>query len=149
AWLGDVLSRGDGVLKDPAAALGAYRQAAEQGHVGALNRLTRLVMTQDAPPETKAEGVQLWLRAAEAGEALAQRMVGDYCLNGVGVEPDLDRAAHWLRLSAGQGNAAAKLILAGLILTGRAAANDPHEAVDLLREAAAEDNPDAEYNLGV
>jgi TPR repeat protein len=91
----------------------------------------------------------LWLKGAERGDARAQRVVGDFYLRGVGVERSPGEAQRWLAAAADQGNAAAMVLLGGLILQDQDSAERFTEAVDLFRRAAAQGNTDGEYNLGV
>ena len=147
AWLGDVLSNGDGVIRDPAAAMDWYRRAAEGGFLPALSIVTDEAAS--STPEEQQRIFSLWLAAAEAGDGLAQRMVGDLTLRGVGTEASPDQAAAWLRRAADQGDTPAKIILASLYLQDQAAPRDANEPIDLLRQAAEQGDADAQYNLGV
>jgi TPR repeat protein len=98
---------------------------------------------------------QLWLKGAEQGDPMAQRMVGDFYLRKIGLDPSLTddermaEARRWLSASAGQGNTAAMVMVGGLILQSPEESARFPEAVDLFRRAATQGNADAEYNLGV
>ena len=73
------------------------------------------------------------LRArAEAGRATAQTQLADFCL----ASADFTNAVLWYRRAAEQGHVAAKLSLAGCVMTGRGTARNPGEAAQLLRQAA-------------
>jgi hypothetical protein len=80
---------------------------------------------------------------------MAQRVVGDFYLKGVGVEGSAIEAQRWLAAAAEQGNTAAMVLLGGVILQNPVSADLYPEAVELFRRAAAQDNVDAQYNLGV
>jgi TPR repeat protein len=149
ARLGDVLVSGEGVKANTAAAVTWYERAAVQGHAGATAALTTLLLAKGSNHDDLPRLFELWLRRAKQGDALAQRIVGELYLRGIGAERSLNEAKRWLQVSSDQGNAAAMVLLGGLIL------QDPLEspkypiAVSLLRRAVAQDSVDAEYNLGV
>ena len=126
-----------------------------QGHAGATLALTSMRMQAGADAQEMAKLFQLWLKGAEQGDAMAQRMVGDFYLRKIGVDPSLSdelrmtEARRWLSAAADQGNAAAMVMMGGLILQDPAESARFPEAVDLFRRAATQGNADAEYNLGV
>ncbi len=62
---------------------------------------------------------QEWLPMAEAGDAEAQYHIGEMYLAAQGVEIDMDKAAHWLALSAEQGYAPAQIDLGVLYFNGQ------------------------------
>jgi TPR repeat protein len=102
-----------------------------------------------SPPEQMARLFNLWLKGAERGDAIAQRVVGDFHMRGVGVERSPQLAEQWLTASVDQGDAAAMVLLGGLILACPDNAPRFPQAVALFRRAKAQGNTDAEYNLGV
>jgi TPR repeat protein len=112
-------------------------------------------MAAGADPAKMATLFKLWLKGAERGDALAQRVVGDFYRRGIGIDPSIDeterkvQAQRWLAAAAEQGNAAAMVMLGGLILQDSAASAQYSQAVELFRRAATLGNVDAEYNLGV
>ena len=55
-------------------------------------------------PQSDAEALQWYERAAEQGEPRAQYNLGLMHLNGQGVPPDLVTAYYWVSLSASHGN---------------------------------------------
>lgn len=57
----------------------------------------------------------IWTPLAEQGDAEAQYMLGLIYFNGRFVTKDNDVAAHWLELSAAQGNTDAELLLGVLV----------------------------------
>ena len=86
AWLGDALSKGDGVALDREAAEVWYERAAVQGYAGAVAALTALRMARGAGADELSQAFQMWLRAAEQGHAAAQTQVGNFYLHGVGTK---------------------------------------------------------------
>ncbi len=59
-------------------------------------------------PQDDAEAARWYRRAAEQGDALAQRNLGTMYILGKGVPQDDVEAYKWLNLSAAQGNESAK-----------------------------------------
>ena len=55
-------------------------------------------------PQSDAEAMRWYARAAEQGEPRAQYNLGLMHLNGQGVPPDLIKAYYWVSLSASRGN---------------------------------------------
>ena len=149
AWMGDVLLKGEIVLKDEALAREWYGKAARNGHVGAALALTRDVMGSDPTDTDKADLFGLWLPLAEAGEITAQRMVGDFFLQGCGVNASDDEAARWLRAAADKNQLGALLLLGGMLISGRARPQSPDEPVRLFERAAIQGSAEAKFNLGV
>jgi TPR repeat protein len=148
AWLGDALVGGKFVKADPATAALWYERAALQGHAGATQSLTALRVAAGASPTAMASLFKLWLNGAKRGDAVAQRIVGDFYMRGVGVKRSLDEARRWLAAAARQGNTPAMVLLGGLLLQSDES-DKYREAVELFRRAAAQRNTDAVYNLGV
>jgi hypothetical protein len=136
------------VAADRDAAAIWYQRAALQGHTGAIAALTSLRVSAGASDDEMTQVFRLWLRAAEQGDAAAQRMVGDFYMRGVGTPASMDDARRWLTAAAVQGHVQAMLLLGGLLLQLGAEA-DQAQAVDMFRRAAAQGNLDAQYNLGV
>jgi TPR repeat protein len=62
-------------------------------------------------PKDEAESSRWYQRAAEAGHAGAQFVIGGRLLKGVGVAPDVQAALKWLRSAAEQGETNAILVL--------------------------------------
>ncbi len=63
-------------------------------------------------PQSNAEAVKWYLKAAEQGNVRAQFKLGLMYQNGEGVEKDLKSAAEWLMKAASQGNENARRNLA-------------------------------------
>jgi TPR repeat protein len=147
--VGDALVTGTIVKADPAAAAGWYEHAALQGHAGATQALTTLRVAEGAGSDEMARLFKHWLVGAKRGDAMAQRVVGDFYLKGVGVERSTTEAQRWLAAAADQGNTAAMVLLGGVILQNPVSEDLYPEAVELFRRASAQGNVDAEYNLGV
>jgi uncharacterized protein len=133
------------MLKGP----GNGTRAALQGHVGATRVLTQLGVCAGEKPEEMARLFKLWLLGAERGDAIAQRVVGDFYRRGVGVGRSAADAEQWLEKAIAQGDTAAMVLLGGMILEDPAQSARFSRAVELFRQGSALGNADAEYNLGV
>jgi len=72
--------------------------------------------------------LQVWLDAAQRGDAKAQTYVGEIYEKGLGVPPDYAAAAQWYRRAAEQGYAPAALSLGVLYENGLGVARDPKQA---------------------
>ena len=72
--------------------------------------------------------LQVWLEAAQRGDAKAQTYVGEIYEKGLGVPPDYGAAAQWYRKAAEQGYAPAALSLGVLYENGLGVARDPKQA---------------------
>ena len=110
-----------------------------------------------------------FLKAASAGNALAQFTVGNMLLNGEGVSKDKDSALGWFRKAAGQGNVGARDILKKLeedmamdalpaeellarahaCLEGKGVPQDKAEAARWFRKAAMKHDAEAQHQLAV
>ena len=85
-----------------------------------------------------------FLKAANAGNAIAQFQVGRMLLSGEGVAKDREVALSWLRKSAAQGYAEAWLALGSLYVEGEGTPKDREEVLSWLREAAGRGNAEAQ-----
>jgi uncharacterized protein len=139
-----------GVRKDRNEALKWAREASRQNYPGAYNLLTRInslaaASTAQVPRKEPAqdlweEGVRLFqsgdqagaakpiLRAAQAGNSLAQMQIGFQYEKGIGVPKSYVEAARWYRKAADQGDAAAMKNIGQLYEEGLGVPEDWMEA---------------------
>jgi hypothetical protein len=89
-----------------------------------------------------------WRSQAEAGDRLAQYVVGDYYLRRGDGSEDIPSGVSWLRKSANQSEPRAELQLGLAYRTGTGVEQNDVEAVRWLRFAAQQGNVEAAYNLG-
>lgn len=95
-----------------------------------------------------AEAVKLWSKAAEQGNAEAQRELGRcYCI-GNGVAQDYAKACKWYRKAAEQGHAAAQNALGERYRRGQGVTQDYVEACKWYKKAAEQGDANAQNNLG-
>ena len=93
------------------------------------------------------EDFKRYIREAEAGDRVAQQVVGQGDLYGKGVGKSIERGLSWLEKSADQGNASAQMELARLYLSGQLVKFDDGKAEAWLRKAVSNGHPDAQYEL--
>lgn len=149
AELGDALLAGDGQPADPIAAARWYERASRNGHTGATLALTRLGMEINPDGLDYAKLFSRWLAAAKRGDVLAQRMVGEYYLKGIGTQKSVTDAMQWLEKASNQGNDAAMVMLGALCLSEYRIATGGCDPIKLFSDAAALGNSDAYLNLGL
>ena len=82
------------------------------------------------------EAAELYLRAAEAGNAEAQFKTGYACYNGEGTAKDYASAAMWFERAARNGFAKAEYNLAYCYMNGRGVPRDYTKAEQLLKQSA-------------
>lgn len=134
--IGSMYEAGYGVGRDVAKAVRWYRAAASKGQKDAEDRLQDPVL-------------QLFCRATEQGDAVAQVSLGDMYSNGQGVGQDYNEALRWYRMAAEQGNTAAQLSITMLYGEGHLGPDDSGEAVKWCRKAAEQGNASAQLRLGM
>ena len=89
-----------------------------------------------------------WRAQAEAGDKVAQYVLGDLYRRGVGVPADAPLAFEWLRKAAKQGEPRAELELGLVYRTGYGVERDDSAAVRWLELAARHGQGEAAYDLG-
>lgn len=90
-----------------------------------------------------------WLPLARAGNAAAQRNIGQLYRLGLGVPKDLKVAANWYRLAADQGLSRAQANLGVMYLRGEGVERDPVRAASWFAKAAEQGHTISQYNLAL
>ncbi|MDA1059817.1 MAG: hypothetical protein O3C65_14155 [Proteobacteria bacterium] len=90
-----------------------------------------------------------WLPLARAGNAAAQRNIGQLYRLGLGVPQDLRVAANWYRLAADQGLSRAQANLGVMYLRGEGVERDAARAAEWFGKAAEQGHTIAQYNLAL
>ncbi|NQV81053.1 MAG: SEL1-like repeat protein [Alphaproteobacteria bacterium] len=90
-----------------------------------------------------------WLPMARAGNAAAQRNIGQLYRLGLGVPQDLRVAANWYRLAADQGLSRAQANLGVMYLRGEGVDRDATRAAEWFGKAAEQGHTIAQYNLAL
>lgn len=100
------------------------------------------------PLAASAPALEALVPRAEAGDAEAQRLLGDRYLEGDGVDKDAAQAARWYRRAAEQGDARAPGRLGWLHEIGAGVDRDDLESVRWYRLAAEQGHREAQASLG-
>lgn len=134
---------GNGVPENYREAVGWFRKAAEQGHIGAQYILGTCYYVGKGAPQDYTEAVK-WLRkAAEQGHASGQNNLGWCYGKGEGVPQDYVEAVKWYRKAAEQGNAWAQHSLGVCYKNGEGIQQDYVEAYKWFRLSAEQGNKEA------
>ena len=133
--------KGEGVEKNPSAALEWYLKAAEQGDVGAQMSLGALYIAGKEVPKSSTQAAKWFRLAAEKGDAAAQVQMARMHLAGAGVPKDEVEAYKWARLACAQKNRQAEQIVK--FLMPKMTAEQISAGQALLRESLEKKTSDA------
>lgn len=101
------------VQRDPSQARFWYARAAEQGHVGAQDRLGNMYFHGQGVEQDYIQAAFWFRKAAEQGDADAQYSLGRMYLLGIyGLRRDIAKANFWLKKASEQGLPSASIQLA-------------------------------------
>ncbi|MEL7023971.1 MAG: caspase family protein [Pseudomonadota bacterium] len=89
--------------------------------------------------------LNVWMAAAESGDAEAQNTVGEIFERGLGGEPNYEAAVIWYQKAADQGNARAQLNLGTLYESGKGVEKDRLQALNLYRQSWGLQDDDVIY----
>jgi TPR repeat protein len=131
---------------DPERAFALLKEAADSGHVGAIERLGRICL-EATPPDAACAFARLE-RAARDGRVSARTLLGWMHAEGIGGKIDLARAAQYYREAAQLGEASASNNLGELYEKGRGMAKDEGKAFEHYLSAAGSGFPPAQFNVG-
>lgn len=132
-------------------AVGVWRPLADQGWPPrALSNLGACYVDGLGVERDLVRAASLFRRAAEAGDAIAQRNLATLHFKGEGGVPQDDAAAMELyELAAEQGDAAAQDMLSWMLLEGHAGESDPRAARRWALAAAEQDVASSMTRLGL
>lgn len=137
-YLARMLELGLGVPADPAAALGLYQQAAQDGHIEAINRVALMSYRGEAGvAQDYSEAARLFQQAAEKGDANALFNLGKLFFAGEGVQKDAAKAIEYYRLAAEKDHILAINTLGALYREGAKGDEDREEARTYFARSAA------------
>lgn len=111
-----------------AAAIEAYREAAQADDTSAMINLGNLLRTGLGTEVDHVQAVYWYHRAASAGDPLGQVNLANMYLSGWGLEASSTEAVRWFRRAARQGNATAQHNLGLLLSQVGHPLHDPSEA---------------------
>jgi TPR repeat protein len=142
--IGRQLADGDGVRKDPVAALLWLERAAEGGSVEAQFRIGVMYADGQGTARNHAQARHWLERAAKSGHINGQARLGLL----LEAERNYQAAAAWYAEAAQQGQPEAQYRLARLHRAGRGVPRDDAAAADWHRKAAAQGHAAAQTELG-
>jgi TPR repeat protein len=134
---GDRHYYGQGVRKNLALALRAYRKAAELGHAAAQNRLGWMYEKGEGAEADYGEAVTWYLRAAEQGHINAMNDLGYMHRQGWGVPQSYSEAIRWFRKAAEKYDSYAEYNMGQMYENGWGVEKDLDEAIRWFRRSAA------------
>ncbi|WP_282169262.1 tetratricopeptide repeat protein [Ruegeria atlantica] len=143
--LGDIYREGKIAPQDLAAALFWYGQAIEYSQNTDAMYWSALILSGDYGdyPADYERALELYERAADAGDKWAQHNVASMYLHGKGTYPDTDRATHYFSLAAEQGHVKSMRKYGRLLHEG----GDPAQAIHWYQRAASKGDEVAEKLL--
>ena len=115
-----------------------------------FSTLLSLVIVMGFPlgiQDSRAQGSQSIVSAAEAGDAEAQFVLGRMYNSGRGKRENPRNAAKWFREAAKQGHVEAIYCLAAMIDIGRGESKNSKQAIKWYKKAAEAGHADAMYSL--
>jgi len=149
ALLGVMYDNGQGVDKDPKAALQWNLKAAEQGLPVAQHDVGVRYFQGMGVEQNYQEAAKWWEQAANAGLPDSQFNLGLMYYRGLGVRTDYPKAADLFRKAAEQGHGQAQYSIGVMHAFGQGMEKNYAEALKWFREAASQGVPQAQFNLGV
>jgi TPR repeat protein len=146
--LGFYYMNGEGVARDPSAAVSWYVKSAVQGNAMAQNNLGICCATGNGTKLDPAQAITWWLKSAGQGNGNAACGLGRAYATGSGAPKDLVQSIFWYRRSAALGYVPAQLELARSYARGDGVTKDLTEAAKWYRLAAVGGNVIAQSTLG-
>src|SRR5215469_4613534 len=111
------------------------RSRAEQGYVDQQIELAAAYLSGRGVAQDLSQAAHWYGKAAQAGNPLAQNLMGYFYQKGIGVGVDYLSSARWYQLSSSTGFALAKVNLGVLYLQGMGVPKNPQTARSLFMEA--------------
>ena len=140
--------KGNGVVKNDAAAMEWYQKAADQGHPGAINNVGWMHGNGRAGGgENGEKASEMYLKAAQRGNDVSQNNIAMRLFDGSGIEQDKEKAFMWHKRSAENDNGRGQYFLALRYDAGEGTEPDLNQAVYWYKRAAENDHR-AEYEKG-
>ncbi|MFA4871976.1 MAG: SEL1-like repeat protein [Patescibacteria group bacterium] len=109
---------------------------------------TRWLFQYDVQYDAMTEADKL-RKAAEQGDATAQKNLGIMYESGQGVPKDYAKAVEWFQKAAEQGNPHAQLNLGNMYYNGQGVSRDYVKAVEWYRKAAEQGEATAQFHFGL
>ncbi|HEY1723227.1 MAG TPA: tetratricopeptide repeat protein [Magnetospirillaceae bacterium] len=147
--------QGLGTKLNPDDAFAWLRRATDQKSAEGAYLLATALHDGIGTPIDAGEAAHWYVLAAQAGSVDAQIALGQAFLKGDGIAPDAAQAIYWFHRASDQGSAEARYRWALALLgdeTGGLASPPTHDSVEgfkILRQAADQNYPPAEFRLGL
>ncbi len=122
--------------------------SAHGGNAGAQNALANMYYNGRGAPQSDAEAVRWWSKAAEQGNLNAQNNLGFMYYSGRGVAKDQGEGARWWLKAAEHGFAAAQNNIGGAYRNGLGVQKNEQEAVKWYRRSAEQGHAGSQKALG-
>ena len=136
---------GTGTKDDLGAAIFWYNKAAEDGDPMAECKIADQLL--GSGEEDKA--FELYMKAAEQGNCIAEYRVGMLYFGGDGVEQDYEKGVKYFARSAEQGYSEAEFIMGMCYMNGVSVEKDNVKSFEWYLKAAKQGQVDAEYCVGI
>jgi TPR repeat protein len=147
--LGLLLQRGiEGLAPDPAQGTSWFRRAAEAGDAVGQYQLADAYARGSGVEKDDTQALRWFLESASWGFPPAEREAARL-LDERGTPEDSARARDWLRRASDHGDSRAQIGMAKAYLGGTGVERDPAQALRLLELAAAQNEAEAEFGLGL
>lgn len=147
--LGVLYTRGPGVRKDHAKALGLFEAAAETGNVDAVFHLGYMYHQGNGVRRNYTKARELYESAAGSGQPSAMVNLGLFYTKGLGVRTNHNRALEYYRQAAEHDHPIALTNIGHMYRDGRAVRRNYGEALSYLERGADNGASEAMYSLAV
>lgn len=123
--------------------------ASERGNDGAQVLAGIMYLNGDGGHTKDEKSAAYWFeKAAVQGNVYAQKKLGDFYEQGIGVRKNLQLSADWRTKAADRGNTEAQLKLGKMYLSGDGVDKDQAKGELWLNRAATEGNSEAQFLMG-
>jgi len=140
---------GNGIVQDAAASEIWQSLFADKTRVTYECAIADILFNQKNNNAGLSIAFELYLDAAKCGHIGAQYTVALCYRDGIGTEPDFERAIDWFSVAAESKNVKAILELANIYLKGWGVPKSTSKAAELYEEAAKLGNANARYQIGI
>lgn len=142
------LQHGDGVPRDPEAAVRYYQAAADQDHQAARLALGRCQQTGDGIQWNIPAAVAIYQELTAANYSPAMHALAECYLQGIGVEQSAEQAEYLYLRAADLGDTSAMNVLADGYQSGTRFARNLQKAFRLYARSADAGDPEGAFGIG-
>ena len=134
---------------NPQHAFQCFKQAADQEHLAALNRLVEMYYEGIGVDKDPEQAFSYAYKAAEAGYPSAQFKLAHLYQMGVGIKQNDQQAFHWYQQAAQAGDADAQVVMFKYYSNGFVVEKNLLQAIEWLQLAEVQEHAGAAYYLGL